>query len=75
MGTGLKGVESASYAMFKKSCDELSQEEALTIAAMLVYPKPRVANADWSAKIRRRAGYAEASSGPVKSVFRRSVVE
>ena len=71
MGTGLKGVESASYAMFKKSCDELSQEEALTIAAMLVYPKPRVANADWSAKIRRRAGYGRSLLGASEERFQK----
>ncbi len=65
-GTGLKGAEAASYAVFEKSCTELDRDEALEVAAMLVYPKPRLANADWRAKIRRRARYGGSILGSGK---------
>lgn len=66
LGTGLKGVLAASSAMFPDSISEYNwefNEDNLTIgqiaqlASLLVYPKPRVSNANWEAKIRRRANY------------------
>lgn len=56
-GTGLVGAEAASFEMFQKSADELTIEEAATVASMLVYPKPRIPSAHWHAKVRRRAHY------------------
>lgn len=63
-GTGLKGVNDAVAAMFPElgylpweEPTELSLEQAAIIASLLVYPKPRVVNANWSTKIRRRADY------------------
>lgn len=57
LGTGIVGVESASSIMFDKSTEGLNLDEALIIASMLVYPKPRVINSNWEAKVRRRSYY------------------
>lgn len=65
-GTGLKGAVLAAQAMFPDDIDEsawsldevtLSTEQAARLAALLVYPKPRIPNPNWEAKIRRRADY------------------
>lgn len=63
-GTGLEGVSDAIKAMFPELAyspweepSELTLEQAATIASLLVYPKPRIINANWSTKVRRRADY------------------
>jgi len=65
-GTGLRGARDAAIALFPQAVDEcawkfdsskLSLDEAAQLAALLVYPKPRLPNVDWSAKVRRRADY------------------
>jgi membrane peptidoglycan carboxypeptidase len=65
-GTGLKGSLDAAKAMFPDNFDEyewdlddnkLGLDQSAQIAALLVYPKPRVPNANWQAKVRRRANY------------------
>jgi len=65
-GTGLKGSLAAARELFPHAVNEwdydldstrLTLDEAAQLAALLVYPKPRVANADWQAKVRRRADY------------------
>ncbi|GLJ00329.1 biosynthetic peptidoglycan transglycosylase [Sphingobium sp. BS19] len=65
-GTGLKGSSEAARAMFPESFGEydwelddekLTLDQAAQLAALLVYPKPRVINANWQAKVRRRANY------------------
>jgi hypothetical protein len=43
--------------MFDKFADELSLEEAATIAAMLVYPRPKVPSDEWRQKLARRSEY------------------
>lgn len=70
MGTGIKGFSEAAKrhypSLFNIPADEwwvevdlnlLSLEEAATLASMLVYPKPRLPNANWAAKITRRSHY------------------
>jgi len=56
-GTGLTGSDAASQALFAKQSSQLTTEEASQIAALLVYPKPRVETSNWLAKISRRAEY------------------
>ncbi len=70
MGTGIKGFSEAAKRhypdLFNIPADQwwveadlslLSLEEAATLASMLVYPKPRLPNAYWAAKIARRSYY------------------
>lgn len=66
LGTGIRGTISAAQYMFPDDIDEfawslddgiLSIEQAARLAALLVYPKPRIPNPNWEAKIRRRADY------------------
>ena len=70
MGTGVKGFSEAAKrhypSLFNIPADQpwieadlslLSLEEAATLASMLVYPKPRLPNANWAAKIARRTHY------------------
>lgn len=56
-GTELIGRDSASLDLFNKLSDDLSFEEATFIAALLVYPKPRVPTSNWQTKVCRRAEY------------------
>lgn len=70
MGTGLRGFSEAAKQHYpdvfnipddqswvEPDLSPLSLEEAATLASMLVYPKPRLPNAHWAAKIARRAHY------------------
>lgn len=65
-GTGLKGSRAAARELFPHTVDEydieldaskLTLDEAAQLAALLVYPKPRLPNANWQTKVRRRADY------------------
>lgn len=56
-GTGLTGSENASHTIFGRPSANLNHQESAELAAMLVYPKPKVFNANWQAKIFRRAKY------------------
>lgn len=65
-GTGLRGALPAVRELFPHAADEfdwkldsskLSLDEAAQLAALLVYPKPRLPNVNWSTKVRRRADY------------------
>lgn len=65
-GTRLRGAEAAAQAMFPAKfppdsyfvdLDALNPAEAATLASLLVYPKPRIPNAHWEAKVTRRANY------------------
>ena len=65
-GTGLTGALAAVRELFPHAADEydwkldsskLTLDEAAQLAALLVYPKPRLPNVNWSAKVRRRANY------------------
>lgn len=57
LGTGLGGIDAACDHLYAKYPSDLSDEEAAKIAAMMVYPKPRVANPSWKKKVDRRAKY------------------
>jgi penicillin-binding protein 1A len=65
-GTGLKGARAAAAELFPETTNptawkfdssKLSLDQAAQLAALLVYPKPRLPSANWLAKIRRRADY------------------
>lgn len=66
-GTGLKGAVEAAVALYPTEFDEndrledlsrLTADQAARLAALLVYPKPRVPNAHWLAKVAGRTNYA-----------------
>lgn len=66
-GTGLTGAIRAAAALYPNEFDDLDLledlnrldvKQAARLATLLVYPKPRVPNADWLAKVARRADYA-----------------
>ena len=68
-GTGLEGSLAAAKAMFPECIDssdhkldesKLTGDQLAQLASLLVYPKPRIPNANWSSKIRRRANYGVA---------------
>lgn len=65
-GTGLKGARAAATELFPRAVNpsawkfdasKLTLDEAAQLAALLVYPKPRLPSANWLAKVRRRADY------------------
>lgn len=64
-GTGLKGIKEGACALFPDKFPDiwdvdftiLTKYEAAQLASLLVYPKPRVINPNWQAKITRRANY------------------
>jgi monofunctional glycosyltransferase len=57
LGYGLTGVDSACRIMFNKDQKDLTHDEAATIAAMMVYPRPATPTSIWSARVHRRAAY------------------
>lgn len=68
-GTGLEGSLAAAKAMFPEYVDpsdykldesKLTVDQLAQLASLLVYPKPRIPNADWRTKVRRRADYGVA---------------
>lgn len=57
-GTGIWGLDQAKQVMFaKQSWDAVTVEESALLAAMLVYPKPRVPTDNWKRKVSRRVKY------------------
>ncbi len=64
-GTRIYGESAARVVLFDNNTDtyfdliknDTSIDRAAVIASLLVYPKPRVPDLDWRAKIRRRANY------------------
>lgn len=65
-GTGLRGARAAAENLFPEAVDpyawkfdsaKLTLDQAAQLAALLVYPKPRLPSANWLAKVRRRADY------------------
>ncbi|MGV1904094.1 biosynthetic peptidoglycan transglycosylase [Agrobacterium cavarae] len=57
-GSGIRGIDDAAWQLYQKNTDALDLQEAATIAAMLVYPKPLVPTSTWHVNINRRANYA-----------------
>lgn len=64
-GTGLNGATQAAASMYPEHVKDrwldpskLPPRDAAKLAALLVYPKPRVATQDWIAKVERRTNYA-----------------
>lgn len=68
-GTNLHGVEAASREIFGKNSTNLDLNEATFIAALLVYPKPRIATINWQTKIGRRAQYGRLLLRTLKESF------
>lgn len=58
-GSHLRGTEAAARKVFGKSVDSLSDDEAVFIAAMLVYPCPLQPTAEWRSRVQRRADYGK----------------
>lgn len=58
-GTGLTGISAASRKTFGKRPDQLGFDEAALLAAMLVYPMPKVPNSTWYSKVNTRADYGK----------------
>jgi monofunctional glycosyltransferase len=56
-GSHLYGAEKASSKLYGKNLDVLSPQEAAELAAMLVYPRPRIGTEEWRLRIERRATY------------------
>lgn len=69
-GTLLRGSSAASYAMFGENAEGLTGHNAAVLASLLVYPKPSVPTANWNAKIKRRANYAQAISPLLKQKYK-----
>lgn len=59
-GTLLYGANRASDVIFGKSPEFLAPSEAATLAAMLVYPRPRNPTRKWSENVDRRSKFIEA---------------
>jgi membrane peptidoglycan carboxypeptidase len=58
-GSHLTGADKAARKLFNRSANDLSLDEAAVVAAMLVYPRPRVPTASWTSKVDRRAKYGK----------------
>jgi membrane peptidoglycan carboxypeptidase len=56
-GTGLRGVDAASFKMFDVHPGDLSPQQAAVIASMLVYPRPAQPDEAWTKKIQKRSNY------------------
>jgi len=59
-GTGLKGGEAAAREVYGRSTTQLDVDQAASVAAMLVFPRPRNPNEAWNYKHLRRANYIKA---------------
>lgn len=70
-GTGLIGIYRASDVLSGKRPDELKFDEKALLAAMLVYPRPRLPTAQWSLNVRRRADYGKALFGVYEERFKK----
>jgi membrane peptidoglycan carboxypeptidase len=57
LGSGLSGANYTSLQLFGRETDDLNLSEASEIAAMMVYPRPRVPTESWRRKIERRGSY------------------
>lgn len=58
-GSHVRGANVAAWKVFGKKADDLSEEEAAFIAAMLVYPRPLHPTSEWASKVQRRADYGK----------------
>lgn len=57
LGHGIRGIDEASSVIFQKSSWELDLKESAMIAAMMVYPHPKVTNDRWVKRMNARAEY------------------
>jgi monofunctional glycosyltransferase len=58
-GSHLVGADAAARRLFNHPATELTLDEAAVVAAMLVYPRPRIPTAAWTSKVDRRAKYGK----------------
>lgn len=70
-GTGLTGIYEACRVLHDKRPDELTFDEKAVLAAMLVYPRPRLPTAQWALKVRRRADYGKVLFGAFEERFKK----
>jgi len=68
-GTGMKGCERASKALFGTGSISLDLGQAAELAAMLVFPRPRAHSAAWEKKWLRRSNYIMLVYGKYKNRF------
>lgn len=59
-GSHLFGADRAAQALYGVAARDLSLEQAASMAAMLVYPRPLRSNDRWQSKVARRARYGMA---------------
>jgi membrane peptidoglycan carboxypeptidase len=60
LGSGISGIGDAARKVFHKELNELSLQEMSMIAAMMVYPRPRVPTDIWKKRVEKRAQYGVA---------------
>lgn len=58
LGSHIKGTRAAARVMYGVREFSLSPEQAATIAAMMVYPRPLAPTPRWHERVQRRAQYA-----------------
>jgi membrane peptidoglycan carboxypeptidase len=58
-GSHLIGANVASKKLYGCNADDLQIDQAAELAAMLVYPRPRLPTANWRIKVERRAEYGK----------------
>ena len=68
-GTGMKGSEAAAQQLYNMHPTELNVDQAASIAAMLVFPRPRNPSEGWTYKHLRRANYIKAVYARRKNSF------
>ncbi|MGO4727535.1 MULTISPECIES: transglycosylase domain-containing protein [Inquilinus] len=68
-GTGMKGSEAAAYRLYNMHPTQLNVDQAASVAAMLVFPRPRDPGEGWTRKHLRRANYIKAVYARYKERF------
>ena len=75
LGSGIYGIDRAAKIMFGKERYELTREEAATIAAMMVYPRPLKPTTVWESRVQRRAKYGLFLFAKLAHEYRRNLEE
>lgn len=68
-GTGMKGSEAAARHLYNMHPTQLDVDQAASVAAMLVFPRPRNPSKGWAYKHLRRANYIKAVYARRKDSF------
>lgn len=65
----MKGSEAAAYRLYNMHPTQLNVDQAASVAAMLVFPRPRDPGEGWTRKHLRRANYIKAVYARYKERF------